>query len=243
MSAAQRYTNMDGPRTIKVVLLGNSGVGKTCLRSQFVHHMFTNAYKATIGGDYLTSRVTVPAAAPGDAPDTGISEGAAGGERLVLLQIWDTAGQERFNSILQAFYRGADVVVLMYDVTDYESAVALSAWFARFMEHCHVERPGVVVVGNKVDKAAVVRRDEVWLLLGAARHGGPCVRDYLPPAAADAVLEITCKRLELVTRVFERVAALGYNVAVSGAPAAGRAGLRLVGFDIDLDAPPPSRCC
>lgn len=242
---------MDGPPpTIKVVLLGNSGVGKTCLRSQFVHHMFTNAYKATIGGDYLTSRVTVAAGGSAAAADATAARGGtladAGGERLVLLQIWDTAGQERFNSILQAFYRGADVVVLMYDVTDYDSAVALSAWFERFMEHCHVERPGVVVVGNKVDKEAVVRRDEVWLLLGASPHGGPCVRDYLPPAADDAVLEITCKRLELVTRVFERVAALGYDVAVSGAPAAGRAGragLRLVGFDVDLDAPPPSRCC
>ena len=46
--------------TLKVVLLGDLGVGKTCLRSQFVHHVFTNAYKATIGGDYLTTSVVLP---------------------------------------------------------------------------------------------------------------------------------------------------------------------------------------
>ena len=46
--------------TLKVVLLGDLGVGKTCLRSQFVHHVFTNAYKATIGGDYLTTTVFLP---------------------------------------------------------------------------------------------------------------------------------------------------------------------------------------
>ena len=64
----------------------------------------------------------------------------------VNLQIWDTAGQERFNSISQAFYRGTDVCVLVYDVTNYESVLSIRDWFNRFMEHCHVEFPGIVIV-------------------------------------------------------------------------------------------------
>ena len=79
---------------MKVIILGDSGVGKTSLMNQFVNKKFSNQYKATIGADFLTKEVMVD-------------------DRLVTMQIWDTAGQERFQSLGVAFYRGADSCVLV----------------------------------------------------------------------------------------------------------------------------------
>lgn len=248
---------MLGARTLKVVLLGNSGVGKTCLRSQFVHHMFTNAYKATIGGDYLTSKVHIRVPEnpdqygealeqredlPADQDRTDLVE------KVVNLQIWDTAGQERFNSISQAFYRGADVVVLVYDVSNYELVVALNGWFSRFMEHCHVDNPGVFVLGNKIDKNIVIQKDEVARLLQASSEGGgPSIYDFLQKYTGrcgefepeDGIWEITCKKSEMVESFFTRVADYGVYGSESSQPTP------LVRFDIDLsnNNQPISKCC
>nr|ACF81381.1 unknown [Zea mays] len=91
MSTSRRRT------LLKVIVLGDSGVGKTSLMNQYVHKKFSQQYKATIGADFVTKEVLIE-------------------DRLVTLQIWDTAGQERFQSLGVAFYRGADCCVLVYDV-------------------------------------------------------------------------------------------------------------------------------
>lgn len=78
---------------LKVIILGDSSVGKTSLMNQYVNRKFSNQYKATIGADFLTKELTVD-------------------DRTVTMQIWDTAGQERFQSLGVAFYRGADCCVL-----------------------------------------------------------------------------------------------------------------------------------
>lgn len=72
---------------LKVIILGDSGVGKTSLMNQYVNSKFNSQYKATIGADFLSKQVQV-------------------GARTVTMQIWDTAGQERFQSLGVAFYRG-----------------------------------------------------------------------------------------------------------------------------------------
>jgi len=87
---------------IKVIILGDSGVGKTSLMNQYVNKRFSHQYKATIGADFLTKEVMVD-------------------DRLVTMQLWDTAGQERFQSLGVAFYRGADCCVLVYDVNNAKS--------------------------------------------------------------------------------------------------------------------------
>lgn len=177
---------------VKVVLLGDSGVGKTCLRGQFVHHVFTNAYKATIGGDFLTTAVQT---------DAG----------KCTLQVWDTAGQERFNLISQAFYRGADVCVLVYDVTNYESVLGVRDWFSRFLEHCHVDKPGVLIVGNKTDNAAgrCVDREEIRDVL--CRDQSVPLDSYVGDWDRD-LLEVLCKLLADVQHVFQRVAQVAQTV-------------------------------
>jgi len=122
---------------LKVIILGDSNVGKTSLMNQFVHKRFSNQYKATIGADFLTKELMVD-------------------DKLVTLQIWDTAGQERFQSLGVAFYRGADSCVLTYDITDAKSFDSLDSWMDEFLVHANPSNPSTfpfVVLGNKADLA------------------------------------------------------------------------------------------
>lgn len=231
--------------TLKVVLLGDLGVGKTCLRLQFVHHVFTNAYKATIGGDYLALTVelaggeasasiasnpkasaststsaSTPTSTTSAAASTPTTRAAAppasnppsnstsASPTKVNLQVWDTAGQERFNSISQAFYRGADVVILVYDITNYESLLSVREWFARFLQHCQVPRPGVMIVGTKTDRAndRIVDLAEIRDVL--CRNANLVLDRYVGCWDKDLV-QVLCKLLEAVEQVFQRAAAIG----------------------------------
>eukprot|EP00218_Dolichomastix_sp_CCMP3274_P011453 CAMPEP_0170132524 /NCGR_PEP_ID=MMETSP0033_2-20121228/447_1 /TAXON_ID=195969 /ORGANISM="Dolichomastix tenuilepis, Strain CCMP3274" /LENGTH=208 /DNA_ID=CAMNT_0010367909 /DNA_START=19 /DNA_END=645 /DNA_ORIENTATION=+ len=121
---------------LKVIILGDSGVGKTSLMNQYVNKKFSGQYKATIGADFLTKEVQVE-------------------DRLVTLQIWDTAGQERFQSLGVAFYRGADCCVLVYDVNNAKTFEHLNAWRNEFLIQASPSDPDnfpFVVLGNKIDK-------------------------------------------------------------------------------------------
>ncbi|OAY33125.1 hypothetical protein MANES_13G076502v8 [Manihot esculenta] len=100
---------------LKVIVLGDSGVGKTSLMNQYVYKKFSHQYKATIGADFVTKELQVD-------------------DKLVTLQIWDTAGQERFQSLGAAFYRGADCCVLVYDVNVLKSFETLNNWHEEFLK-------------------------------------------------------------------------------------------------------------
>lgn len=118
---------------LKVLILGDSGVGKTALMNQFVRKKFSATYKATIGADFLTKELELDG-------------------MHVTMQIWDTAGQERFQSLGQAFYRGADCVVLVHDLTNFKSFEALNGWRREFLTQTGAEEPfPFVVLGNKSD--------------------------------------------------------------------------------------------
>jgi len=120
---------------LKVIILGDSGVGKTSLMNQYVNKKFNAQYKATIGADFLTKEVTVD-------------------DRLVTMQIWDTAGQERFQSLGVAFYRGADSCVLVYDVVQPKTFDNLDSWRDEFLIQAGPRDPDnfpFVVLGNKID--------------------------------------------------------------------------------------------
>ncbi|KAF9204119.1 hypothetical protein BGZ94_009649 [Podila epigama] len=120
---------------LKVIILGESGVGKTSLMNQYVNKKFSNQYKATIGADFLTKEVLVD-------------------DRLVTMQIWDTAGQERFQSLGVAFYRGADCCVLVFDVNNAKSFETLESWRDEFLIQASPRGPEnfpFVVIGNKID--------------------------------------------------------------------------------------------
>lgn len=121
---------------LKVIILGDSGVGKTSLMQQFVNSKFSHQYKATIGADFLTKEITID------------------NNKQVTLQIWDTAGQERFQSLGVAFYRGADCCVLCYDVTNEKSLNNLASWKDEFLIQSNVANPAdfpFIIIGNKID--------------------------------------------------------------------------------------------
>ena len=134
---------------LKVIILGDTWVGKTCLMNQYVKKKFTNKYKATIGADFLNREVTVD-------------------NRQVTLQIWDTAGQERFQSLGVAYYRGADCCVLVYDITHPNSFRSLESWRDDFLIQASPKDPDnfpFVLLGNKVDldnRAVPTRRAQAW---------------------------------------------------------------------------------
>ncbi|KAI7749600.1 hypothetical protein M8C21_001479, partial [Ambrosia artemisiifolia] len=115
---------------LKVIVLGDSGVGKTSLMNQF-----NKQYKATIGADFVTKELHID-------------------DKLVTLQIWDTAGQERFHSLGVAFYRGADCCVLVYDVNIQKTFETLQTWHEEFLNQADPSEPErfpFVLLGNKVD--------------------------------------------------------------------------------------------
>ncbi|KMZ56435.1 Ras-related protein Rab7 [Zostera marina] len=120
---------------LKVIVLGDSGVGKTSLMNQYVNKKFSQQYKATIGADFLTKELLID-------------------EKLVTLQIWDTAGQERFQSLGGAFYRGADCCVLVYDVNVGRTFETMDNWHDEFLKHASPSDPTkfpFILLGNKVD--------------------------------------------------------------------------------------------
>ncbi|KAJ8326937.1 GTPase activity protein [Batrachochytrium dendrobatidis] len=131
---------MSDTTILKVVVLGDSGVGKTALRNQFIHRQFVQSYKATIGADFVTKSVHVESLS-----------------KTVSLQIWDTAGQERFHSLGVAFFRGADACILVYDTTNTSSLDHLETWMRDFLRQAGISNPAefpFIVVGNKIDLTA-----------------------------------------------------------------------------------------
>lgn len=126
--------------TVKLVVLGSSGVGKTSLRGKYLSGRFSSGYRATIGTDFIAKTIPHP---------------SRNGE-FVALQIWDTAGQERFSGLSSAFYRGADAVLLMFDVNRPESLSSLTKWWSEFCQRAPVPNEEMedyccVLVGNKID--------------------------------------------------------------------------------------------
>mmetsp|Transcript_16690 Transcript_16690/g.35246 ORF Transcript_16690/g.35246 Transcript_16690/m.35246 type:complete len:284 (-) Transcript_16690:198-1049(-) len=128
---------------LKLVILGDSGVGKTSLMNRYHSNKFTGQYKATIGADFLSKHVS-------------ITDPQTGSIRNVTLQIWDTAGQERFQSLGVAFYRGADAVALVYDVGDNRSFEHLDNWRSEFLRQVGLDENDAnfpfVLLGNKIDR-------------------------------------------------------------------------------------------
>lgn len=154
-------------KTLKIVILGDSGVGKTCLLNRYSSEKFTGQYKATIGADFVTKQIVLESppfalGAAAAAPTTTLSR------QVVTLQLWDTAGQERFQSLGVGFYRGADGAILCYDTTDPHSLDHLEYWKNEFLQQvlggggggglglAHLSNTmnqfPFVVVGTKIDK-------------------------------------------------------------------------------------------
>ncbi|XP_038640262.1 ras-related protein Rab-8-like isoform X2 [Scyliorhinus canicula] len=115
----------------KLLLIGDSGVGKTCLLFRFCDDAFTTTFISTIGIDFKIKTVEFDG-------------------KKIKLQIWDTAGHERFRTITSAYYRGAMGIMLVYDITQAKSFDNVKNWIRDIEEHAStdVER---MILGNKCD--------------------------------------------------------------------------------------------
>eukprot|EP00731_Ephydatia_muelleri_P000214 Em0001g214a len=139
----------------KVVLIGDSSVGKTCIVQRFKHGTYVEKHGNTIGVDFTIKTVDVD------------------GKR-VKLQIWDTAGQERFRTITQSYYRSAHGVLVVYDITNAESFDHVIHWLEDVKKYTGLD-VHIVLVGTKLDLAVhhphlrQVTQEEV-LALAKSRH-------------------------------------------------------------------------
>ncbi|KAG8651307.1 ras-related protein RABE1a isoform X1 [Manihot esculenta] len=131
MAAPPARARADYDYLIKLLLIGDSGVGKSCLLLRFSDGSFTTSFITTIGIDFKIRTVELD------------------GKRIKL-QIWDTAGQERFRTITTAYYRGAMGILLVYDVTDESSFNNIRNWICNIEQHA-TDNVNKVLVGNKAD--------------------------------------------------------------------------------------------
>eukprot|EP01088_Endostelium_zonatum_P020513 TRINITY_DN7605_c0_g1_i1.p1 TRINITY_DN7605_c0_g1~~TRINITY_DN7605_c0_g1_i1.p1 ORF type:complete len:223 (-),score=35.30 TRINITY_DN7605_c0_g1_i1:27-695(-) len=117
---------------IKLLLIGDSGVGKSCLLSRFADDIFVSGWITTIGIDFKIRTIELDG-------------------KKIKLQIWDTAGQERFRTITTAYYRGAMGILLVYDCTDDRSFGNVRSWLRNIEQHA-TESVDKMIIGNKCDQ-------------------------------------------------------------------------------------------
>lgn len=132
LAAATHQTNTQDPvRRVKILLLGDSGVGKSSLIVRWTHDTFSPSLASTVGVNFKNKKI------------------AYKGECLQV-QVWDTAGQEQFHKITTSYYKGAQGIMLVYDVADANSLANVEYWIKNIKTHAS-DSVHVVLVGNKID--------------------------------------------------------------------------------------------
>ncbi|KAM7533318.1 hypothetical protein Aperf_G00000120099 [Anoplocephala perfoliata] len=134
MSSAKDAGDQNFDYMFKILIIGNSSVGKTSFLVRYAEDSFTSAFVSTVGIDFKVKTVFRQ-------------------DKRVKLQIWDTAGQERYRTITTAYYRGALGFILMYDITNEDSFNAVRDWVTQIKTYSW-DNAQVVLVGNKSDLGA-----------------------------------------------------------------------------------------
>jgi small GTP-binding protein len=128
--------------SFKVVLVGESGVGKTSIITQFIDQTFQEDQQSTTGGTFSTKSVICD------------------GGKILKFEIWDTAGQERYRSLTTMFYKDANAAVMVYDVTRAESFEELKNYWAGQIKESSPENIILVIAANKSDLIEHEKVDE-----------------------------------------------------------------------------------
>lgn len=129
---------MSETTSFKILLIGDSGVGKTAILCQYCDQIFSEDTSSTIGVDYRTRKVIL-------------------NDQSVILQLWDTAGQEKFRNITTSYYRGSQGILIVYDSSNSETLQQVSYWISELKKE-NVD--GVVfLVGNKSDLVETLSKE------------------------------------------------------------------------------------
>jgi len=124
--------NDENTRDIKIIILGNSGVGKTCIINRYINNQFNPNSETTLGSSFSTKRIKK-------------------GKIDYKLNIWDTTGQEKYHSITNLFIKGSSAVILVYSVDSLTSFEGLSYWYDSIKEHLQGNDFILAVIGSKSD--------------------------------------------------------------------------------------------
>uniref|UniRef100_A0A8B9W3Q5 Ras-related protein Rab-36 n=1 Tax=Anas zonorhyncha TaxID=75864 RepID=A0A8B9W3Q5_9AVES len=179
-TACQQSAGTVGLKISKVVVVGDLYVGKTSLINRFCKDNFNRDYKATIGVDFEIERFEI----------VGIPYN---------LQIWDTAGQEKFKCIASAYYRGAEVIITVFDLTDIQTLDHTKQWLEDALRENEPDSSFIFLVGTKKDLSdAVCERTEI----DAIRFANEMQAEYW---------SVSAKTGENVNEFFSRVAALAFE--------------------------------
>eukprot|EP01103_Thecamoeba_quadrilineata_P008322 TRINITY_DN1808_c0_g1_i1.p1 TRINITY_DN1808_c0_g1~~TRINITY_DN1808_c0_g1_i1.p1 ORF type:complete len:198 (+),score=25.40 TRINITY_DN1808_c0_g1_i1:57-650(+) len=117
---------------LKLLMVGDSDVGKSSLLNRFTDDSSSDQYVSTIGIDFKIKSVTV-------------------NDKIIKMQIWDTAGQERFRTITSSYYRGAHGILVVYDVANLQSYQNVIQWLVEIERYAGEQSPVIVLIGNKCD--------------------------------------------------------------------------------------------
>jgi small GTP-binding protein len=133
MSSNNKNKSSDYQYIFKLILIGNSGVGKSSILQRYMNKTFEESYKCTIGVDFLMKSLEVKG-------------------KTVKLQLWDTAGQEKYKSMVSSYYRGANVALVVFDITSRSSFESLPLWIENYYKN-GPEQKNIILIGNKKDMA------------------------------------------------------------------------------------------
>ena len=120
------------PPLYKILLLGDSTVGKTCFLLRYTDDTFIELHMATIGLDYRLKTIVLD------------------NQKIVKVQLWDTAGQDKFRAITRNYYKGARGIILMYDITNIKSYDNIKKWINEIKDEISNEVT-IILIGNKID--------------------------------------------------------------------------------------------
>eukprot|EP01012_Entosiphon_sulcatum_P033567 TRINITY_DN424_c0_g1_i1.p2 TRINITY_DN424_c0_g1~~TRINITY_DN424_c0_g1_i1.p2 ORF type:complete len:220 (-),score=60.98 TRINITY_DN424_c0_g1_i1:275-934(-) len=207
----------------KIIVIGNSGVGKTSLVHRFVDDNFSSEFQSTIGVDFKIHMMTVDG-------------------QVVKLQLWDTAGQERFQGITKSFYRGANGILVCFDVSSRASFEAVDELWMRLVRENALPNTPSILAGCKCDLDTVRQVSQDEAMQYAKQHG----MGYIQTSAKESVN--VDKAFEFIVRSALHLARAKYHEKVANG-AGGAQATSATGSTFSLTAQPhdrrpeKKRCC
>ena len=117
--------------SFKIIVIGDSGVGKSSLTNKATRNMFEDNYHATVGFEFFTFNIKIK-------------------DKIISLQIWDTCGQELYRSLISNFYRNTSLAIIVYSVTSEESFQDIDMWLKELRTHANPDVK-LILIGNKID--------------------------------------------------------------------------------------------